>query len=59
VSQNSKIRLLHVKQIDVTGPSFYFLKPTDNFTYHQVEHSKILRCDTLSLRVLYGSQSKQ
>jgi hypothetical protein len=38
VSQNSKIRLLHIKQIDITELSVNLLKPTGNFTYHQVEH---------------------
>jgi len=34
-------------------------EPTSFFTYHQVEHSKILHGDRFAFSVLYGSKSRQ
>jgi hypothetical protein len=40
--------------------SINLLKPSGNFTYHQVQHPQILRsAHTVYLCVLYGSQNKQ
>jgi hypothetical protein len=38
---------------------FNLLKPSGNFTYHQVYHSQILHVAHIVLSVLYGSQNKQ
>jgi hypothetical protein len=38
---------------------FNLLKPSRFFTYHQVEHSKILHGVHFALSVLYGYQNKQ
>ena len=35
------------------------LKPSGFFTYHQVEHSKILHGVRFALSVLYGYQNRQ
>ena len=35
------------------------LKPSGFFTYHQVEHSKILQGARFAFRILYGYQNKQ
>jgi hypothetical protein len=39
--------------------AFNHLKPSGFFTYHQVEHSKILHGARFVLSVLYGSQNRQ
>jgi hypothetical protein len=39
--------------------TFNLLKPSDNFTYDQVDIKKFYVVPTLRLCVLYGSQNKQ
>jgi hypothetical protein len=42
-----------------TKQLFNLLKPSGFFTYHQVQHSKILHGARFALSVLYGSHNKQ
>ena len=46
-------------QIDALNAILNHLKPRGFFTYHQVEHSKILHSFRFTLSVLYGSQNRQ
>jgi hypothetical protein len=43
----------------LTVPTINHSKPSGFFTYHQVQHSKLLHGVSFALSVLYGSQNKQ